>query len=390
MRLIGAPYWAVRNQWGNRLQNIIELVKMQKSWCKEKDIEIFAEGDVYPRPRTQCPANYLELFDMAIRADGELDGILKYGIDYHSNAGYETGYSKRHMKNRKIYDEIHVAFKDKKACGVRVYEKMHKFADFEIPGEIECTYDVQNLFFSIAARMMSDSSIPTVYEGYGSCGVAFDVNVNLLDEEALKRGVIIDAKGAKILQSKGIDVGILEVGKKINVEEEHFVEPKEVVRCPVRAYDMKISDKCKILSKFTYTDHDKITVNEAIGSYTYKNKEGYKFLVFTFDAYFNSENIYRSYARSLQLKTTIENFFGTRLPAYSYGNPDFYIMTKKNKNEMAVGLWNFCVDSVLEPVIELDNTYTNISFINCKGRMAGDKILLEEILPFSFAGFVVS
>ena len=53
-------------------------------------------------------------------------------------------------------------------------------------------------------------------------------------------------------------------------------------------------------------------------------------------------------------------------------------------------VFGFCVDSVLEPVIELDNTYTNISFINCKGRMAGDKILLEEILPFSFAGFVVS
>jgi len=390
MRLIGAPYWAVRYHWGNRLQNVIELIRMEKSWCKDKNIEIFAEGDTYPRPRTQCPANYLELYDMAMRADGQLDGILKYGIDYYSSAGYETGYSKRHMRNRKIYDEIHNAFQDKKSCGVRVYEKMNKFADFEIPSEKECTCEVQNIFFSIAARMITDSSIPTVYEGYGICGIAFGENVNLLDENALKRGVIIDAKGAKILQSKGIDVGIISVGKKINVEEEHFIELNEVVGCSFKAYDIKISDKSKILSKFVYKNQDKITVSEAIGAYIYTNKEGYKFLVFAFDAYFNNEHIYRSYARSLQLKTAIEKFFGAKLPAYSYGNPDFYIMAKKNESEMAVGLWNICADSVLEPVIELDHSYTNIRFIHCKGRMVGDKVLLEEIPPFAFAGFVVN
>ena len=50
-----------------------------------------------------------------------------------------------------------------------------------------------------------------MYEGYGSCGVAFDVNVNLLDEEALKEELLMLA--VKILQSKGIDWHT--VGKKL-------------------------------------------------------------------------------------------------------------------------------------------------------------------------------
>ena len=62
-----------------------------------------AEGDVYPRPRINCPASYLEGFDTAIRASGCTDGILKYGLDYTANADYETGYARFHERNTPLY-----------------------------------------------------------------------------------------------------------------------------------------------------------------------------------------------------------------------------------------------------------------------------------------------
>lgn len=389
VRLIGAPYWAVNKGWGNRLQNIIELERMEKSWCEDEDIEIFAEGDVNPRPRINCPANYLELFDMAIRADGRLDGILKYGIDYTSNPDYETGYAERHLRNKPVYDEIHRSFDDKKVCGVRVYEKMNKFSEMVIPDEVAGTCNVQDIFFSPAARMMSDCSIPTIYNGDGVCGIAFAENINMVPEEAMKNGIIIDARAASILQAKGIDTGIISVGNKIKTNIEYFADMDEYVNCTCEAYDMKISDKARILSRFLYFAENGITQSEIVASYLYENNKGYKFLVFTFDGYFNGEAIYRSYARSYQIKNTIEQFFNRKLPAYSYGNPDFYIIAKKNGPEMAVAMFNCFADSVLEPVIELDKKYSDIKFINCNGKMMDNKVYLDEIAPFAFAGIVV-
>jgi hypothetical protein len=58
---------------------------------EDKNIEVLSEGDVYPRPRHKIPANYLEIFDTALRAADCTNGIHKYMLDYTSNAGnYET------------------------------------------------------------------------------------------------------------------------------------------------------------------------------------------------------------------------------------------------------------------------------------------------------------
>ena len=383
MRLIGAPYWAVNKSWNCRLQNIIELERMERSWCGE-NIEIFSEGDVYPRPRPSCPSSYLEIFDTAMRADGRMNGILKYAIDYTSNAGYENGYIERHLKNEKLYDKIDKYFGNKHACGVRVYERMQKFADMKIPEPVEGTCNVQDIFFSVAARMMSDSSIPTVYDGMGIGGIAFAENVEIVSEEALKRGIITDFRAAEILREKGIDTGIVSVGGKINTVEEYFENTRNYVRLNCTANEISVSDKARISSRLITENGKKI-----IGSYMYENDCGHKFFVFAFDAYFNGEEIYRSYERSRQLKNAIESFGNGRLPAYSYGNPDFYIMVKKNAEQTAVGLWNIFSDTVINPVIELDGKYEKIEFINCDGRLENSKVYLSEIQPYAFAGFAV-
>lgn len=383
MRLIGAPYWATNKAWGNRLQNVIELERMERSWCKD-DIEIFSEGDVWPRPRHKCPANYLEIFDTALRADGGTDGILKYVFDYTSNAGYESGYLDRHIKNKNLYAEIEKHFSNKTACGVRIYERKQKFADMKIPESVSGTNNVQDIFFSVATRMMSDNSIPTVYNGLGTAGIAFAENITEVSADAMKRGIIIDLRAAEILSANGIDTGILSFGEKKDVCTEYFEDTKNYVSLCCTARELTLSENAVVSSKFITSDEKEIP-----GSYFYKNNEGHQFFVFAFDAYFNGDEIYRSYERSHQLKNIIEHFGNGKLPAYSYGNPDFYIMTKRDECSLSVGMWNIFADEVLNPVIELDEEYESVEFINCSGKLEKDKVYLSEIQPFAFAAFTV-
>ena len=115
-------------------------------------------------------------------------------------------------------------------------------------------------------------------------------------------------------------------------------------------------------------------------------------MVFAFAAYeqsWGNDNFYRSYARSRQLKEAIDLFGGEKLPAYSYGNPDLYIIAKKAGSSMSVGLWNIFPDEIFEPIVELDREYSEIEFINCSGRLEGSRVYLCEMAPYSFAGFEV-
>ena len=133
LRLIGAPYWSAGKGNASRLQTVVELVRMEATWRKYPDIELIAEGDAYPRPRLNCGANYLEGYDMALRASGEVDGILKICIDYVSNVGYEVGYLQKYLKNKPIYNDIEKHFFNKKHSGIRVMKGKRKLKQCLIP-----------------------------------------------------------------------------------------------------------------------------------------------------------------------------------------------------------------------------------------------------------------
>ena len=383
LRLIGAPYWAVDKSWGNRLQNVIELSRMERSWCGE-GIEIFCEGDAYPRPRTNCPAAFMELFDIAMRADGTTDGLLKYALDYNSTVDYERGYIDRHIKNAHIYEGIERIFSDKEAVGVRVYEHMKKLEDMVVPKVVEGSGKIEDLFFSPSSRMMADNSVPTTYYGEGVCGIAFGEDAKYVPVEVINNGMILDLRAAEIMEERGIDVGLVnrgELGR--NVGEERFGIYKEQISVNNghRIFDVKLKDGAQVQSRFS---------SETPASYVYENKDGGKFLVFCFDGHFGNESLRRSYARSRQINDAIKWMTGKKLPAYCYGNPDLYIMAKKGDDgSMAVGLWNIFADEVINPTVELDKEYKEISFVNCNGRIEGDKVILSDIAPFGFAGFEV-
>ena len=393
VRLIGAPYWAVNKSWNNELADVIELERMESAWTRHSDIEILAEGDVYPRPRIDCPASYLEGFDTAIRASGCTDGIIKYGLDYTSNADYEKGYAAFHERNKPIYKQIEKIFSDKKSCGVRVYESMKKVSDMVMPTKVNTNVDIQDLFFSKAARTLSSCSIPTVYEGEGVCGIVFDENARNLPLLALNKGLILDIAAAEILEERGIDVGLKDIGEAlgdgsdslIKGMEEHFISDNNYISIKgATYYDISLKENAQILSDIE-TYEGKIPL-----SYRYENENGNRFLVLNVNTRVNYSSMLKHYARSRQYAENIPWLSGENLPAYIYGNPSLYVQCKKSSNEMAVGLWNFFADSVLEPKIVLDKEYKTFDCKNYSGTLEGNVLKLnKEIPPYGFVFFTV-
>lgn len=391
VRLIGAPYWAVNKGWGNALQDVVELERMESAWTKCGDIEIMAEGDAFPRPRTQCPASYLEGYDTAIRASGCTDGILKYGIDYYSDVEYECGYAKFHERNRDLYQQIDRFFGGKCGCGVRVYESMKKISDMTMPTKVNAEVNVQELFFSKAARTLAFNTIPTVYEGEGVCGIVFDENARTLPLAAAKNGLILDIAAAEILMERGVDVGIEYIGEQTKQSadcasaacERFLQDGNRIMAHGGRIYDLSLKAGAEVLSDME-TDKGAVPV-----SFRYENARGERFLVLNINTRSIKDNLLKHYARSRQYAEQIPWLSGKKLPAYTYGHPSLYMQCKKDDSSLAVGMWNFCADIAMEPVVELDRDYSEITFIRCNGRLEKNKVYLSDIPAFEFAGFEV-
>ncbi len=392
VRLSGAAYWASRGSWGCRIGDVIEQCRMELSWTRQGDIEIFGEGDVFPRPRTVCPAAYLEGLDTALRADQRADGLLKYGIDYVSTSDYEEGYTERHQRNKPLYEGIAHLFGDKHAVGIRVYEAPKKVAYMdlgELPAEQTKLY---YSFFSAAARSFAATSIATTYEGEGVCGACFGESAWSLPRSAAQKGLILDGVAAMILQERGIDVGIREVGKHYAATLETFADGQQIF-ASAALFDHVFSHAIQVES-FSVCKGE-VESKRIPMSYTYENAEGERFLVLNFDTRIvnKEQNLpsIRHYARSRQYAEAVRWLSrGESLPAYAYGNPDLYIMAKKNEDgAMSVGLWNFSVDDIPEPKIELDGAYGSIQFLHTEGTMLGNTVTLCPLPPFGFAAFEV-
>ncbi len=381
-RLIGAPYWGALGAWGCSLQDSIELSRMECAWTCDKSIEIFSEGDVYPRPRTLVPASYLEGFDTALRAAGVTDGILKYGMDYTSSPDYETGYSAFHIKNRELYKQIEKHFADKHSSGVRVYEHPSKLSDAVFREEV----NIDHMFFSLCARTLSYNSIPTVYEGQGITGAVFGENARHLPADAFERGLILDISAAEILFEKGIDTGVSEFGEKIKSGDYEMFSDNgnRINTMSANIRDIVLKSAAEIMS-FTEKNGKKIPM-----SYFYENTDGNRFLVLNIIPDINNPNILRHYERNRQYTKAVRRLSGEGLPAEISGHPALYMQCKEKDGELSVGLWNFFADAVLDPVVSLGKSYRKIEFINCSGALEGNKVRLTDISPFGFSGFTVS
>lgn len=386
LRLIGAPYWSTAGNEKRRLQAIIELERMEASWNPYPEIELIAEGDVYPRPRLNCPASYLEGFDTALRASGSLDGILRICIDYVSNVGYENGYRKLYLKNKPIYQEIKKHFDGKKHTGLRIYESQNKVSVMQNPNALDIQSDMEEVFYSSAARILCANAIPTVYEGRGVSGIVFGENAYALSDECFENGLIIDALAAKILSDRGIDVGIDAFGTAMPIKFQYINEDENyIIAGNSSVFDVKVNPAAQMIS-YAAKELEKPSFPFC---YRYENEKKQRFLVFNCIAR-DCEMLLRHYANAKIITDNMQWLSGRKLPAFCCGHPNLYIQCKEDEKSLVVGIWNFFEDEVLEPVIQLGQTYKNAEFLCGAGTLLGDTAQLEDIPPFAFRGMVLA
>jgi hypothetical protein len=71
---------------------------------------------------------------------------------------------------------------------------------------------------------------------------------------------------------------------------------------------------------------------------------------------------------------------GKPLAATCTGHPDLYLMVKTDADSMAIGLWNYFADKIHQPEIELSEIYSSAEFINCEGKLDGNKVIISSTL----------
>lgn len=389
LRVTGANYWIHKNRFPRQtLQTIIETVRMQNAWTKGLGIDLFTEGDNYPRERFHTSAASAECYDIGCRMDGGMSSF-KYMFNYFCEADLDNYYVDAHVRNVPIYEKISEHFDSKTATGIRVYEEMRKFKNFDLPEKFTSEKDITTrVFFSKGQAMLTSNAIPTVYDGRGICGIAFGENAKYIDGEAIGSGLIIDAKAAQILTSRGVDVGLVSV-------DGHFVAKKEYFGNKDRYVDNELFDTgavCKVTLKDGARVISTFTPNgECPAAYVYENAYGQRFLVYCFVAenMTDSSSLFWSYSRGKQINDTIEWLSGgKRLPVRTEGHPHLYCIAKEREGRLAVGYLNCHLDIAYDVEIKLGKEVSKVEFIGCSGRLiASDRLIIDRIDPYGFAGF---
>lgn len=386
-RVCGAPYQDV---------NIIcelENTRLQLEWLRDSDIEVMTEGDTHPRPRYNCPSKPLELFDILLVANNEDDHMLNYIYDYNNGPDYESGYVDRYLKNQKLREDVAEIFRGKTPTGVEVFHNMHILENFEFPENPEKFVTHRMLlgyYQSRSGKILSKNSIPTTYVNSDYPVLVTGEDGKYVELSKLKNGAILDAKAAKYLERRGVDVGLTDIESVSSQMEYYISENDSIINLGLKGlYALDTKDSAEILCKFM--------PKNSTSAYRYENSSKQRFLVFGYDAFVEngsrnenpSRNYFNNYYRQKQIIDNIPWLCGRKIPAVSFKNPNLYILASKKKDAMSVALANITLDDVLEPIVQLDREYNEIRFVNCEGRLEGDKVYLKDMTPYGFAAFEV-
>ena len=381
LRLHGAPYWKNFRMYGSTVISVTELERMLASFCKDEDVTLLTEGDVYPRPRYNVPAAHLEAFDLLQKAHGEVDQILKYMFDYVAYPDFESGYVKAHLRNMPLAKKLETELTGE-TVGVRIYTYPHLFDRSTVhKGQSELLSITPEAFGAVFA----ENGIPTTYEGQGICSCVFGNNVIMAPAEAYSKGAIIDLDSARALTEMGVDVGIKALGEDetYSFGRELFGSTKAPVIAKTRLLGATLNEKAEVVS---HIEHNGKIIPT---SYKYENDSAQKFFVLCFPAAENGA-IRVNYARQQSLKDAIEWISGSKLPVFCGKNPYLASVVKRDGTTLRAALINCFEDEIADEVIELDRSYNEIRFIEGSGTLCGNKIVLTTpIGAYKTAAFEV-
>lgn len=393
IRTTGAPYWV--NEWQNKtLGQVVEIERMQLGWCRGEDIELMTEGDTYPRPRFTTPAAHLECFDMALYAAEDNADILKYMLDYVSDADFETGYCDAMVDNKERYRWIEKHFEGKKCVGVTPYNKMRQAENEPIDeNDFRGVHNFDNTLFAPSCYFTAINALPTAYGGDG-VKLIFGENGRYIERDELSGGAILDITAAKYLMDRGIDVGIKNMGDDISsvqkglTDTDTYYFPTENaytrIHRPVKRTEVTLKPACKTLIEFVRNEH-------SAACFVYENAEGMRFMVFLFDAMCESTNmgVFESYAMRRVINNNLEWLGRKPMPVlFDTNAPEAYMVVKRDEKTVTVGFWNMYADKISNAKFKINVPYESVSFFDCEGHFEGERIVLDTtVYPYEFAAF---
>lgn len=391
MRISGAPYWCdTRTTVGE----VVEYARAQAAFCKNQGVEIFSEGDTYPRPRFTTPAAYLECFDTILRAAQETDGILKYVLDYVSSADYEHGYVDFHEQNKPLYAEIERLFSGKKAVGVRPYNEQRLLQTRELDVSCEdALLKIQNNLSNPAKSVAVKASLPISYDD-GAALILFGEHAKFIPESMLKNGAIIDLSAAEQLTARGIDVGVERVSSKEDYVKMGFMDwPFEYY--PAENEYTLLEYLPRFLVEYKAGVQVVTRLNEGAAWYDgvgqYENEKGQRFVILPVRGDDIPRGVLDTYARRRQLVKSLQWLTGKPLKVDVCGNyPMAYLLEKENETSVALGVWNLYQDKIDNLTMTINVPFESVRFVHCSGRVDKNKIVLDGTLyPYEFAAVEV-
>jgi hypothetical protein len=234
--------------------------------------------------------------------------------------------------------------------------------------------------------LIAANGIPTVYSKGDGAVVCFGENARSLPEEYLSRGLVLDSRAAKILTNRGIDVGFAK-DKIVHPGQEEYSFGSDLVL-----------PKCNFLRSLTCDSKAEAVSyyrpSGEVASYFYVNEKGQAFYVLGVDSvYFplkGEDAYFNNYYRARAIKENLVKVAGKKLVACSDKNINLTLLCAKGDDDsLTVGLFNFFIDSIVSPKIEISEPIGDVSFINCSGRVVDGGVTVDEIPSFGFACFTV-
>jgi hypothetical protein len=275
-------------------------------------------------------------------------------------------------------------FDGKKAVGVTVFEPMNTVAYSHDPGNCEARCVPASL------RFVTDNSLPVRHDAGEDATVIFGDAAERVGEEQLAHGAILDAAAARILTRRGFDVGLADADAVIVPSAEEFFAEKEYVAAVGGGYRvLNTVPGAEVLSMLHAGE------KTAPGAYRYTNAAGQKFLVYAFVGRESLQvgamtGTMRGWCRAAQLRSQLAWLSGRQPDAICEASPDLYMLVKKDENSMTVGLWNFCVDAVFAPKVQLGEDWSTLTVGEGTAVLEGRTVTLGELPAFGFASFTVT
>lgn len=215
VRLSGATYWICHKRnprnWGQGLGGVVEYLRWQSALLRRDGFVPLDENDPYPRDVGIVPEGLCEAYDRAVIAEG---GIIrnKYVLRHNAKTGkgIDPEYFDAHMAGRDAAKRIAALFKDATPVGFEIWAPPHLVREATLPTPFAGMNDLLKFFAQpLAGILLAANGAPTRYDrDSGSPLATLGPAAATLPKAWLKRGVLLDRDGARILRDRGVDTGL--------------------------------------------------------------------------------------------------------------------------------------------------------------------------------------